>query len=623
MRKIVWFFGVLLYLFFLPDKAFAQENFLIDSSVEYNINEYGLTTVTHNISLENAISTIYATSYSLSLSGIEPQNPRASQGTKELELIEKISDSGVDLEVKLEDPVVGKGKSQTFTLVFEDSSFANKTGEVWEVSVPRLLSPENFRTYKLNLLVPKSFGEMAFISPEPILESTEEDNNVYVFNKEDIAGSGVSAGFGNFQVFSFSLSYHLENPLGKQAYTQIAIPPDTSFQKVFYDSIDPQPENVYVDGDGNWLASYKLKSRERLDVSAAGSVQLFASPRPFPAPSKETLEVNKVPTEYWQSSNEKIISLAKTYDTPRKIYDFVTNYLTYDYDRVRPNVERLGALRALENPNNAICMEFTDLFIAIARAANIPAREVNGYAYSENPELQPLSLVADVLHAWPEYWNFDKNVWIPVDPTWGSTSAGVDYFSKLDLRHFSFVHHGADSSQPYPPGSYKLGPNPQKDVFVNFGKLPELKASNAQIFAESNKGLIFTGMNVEVLIKNPGPVALYDFEPIVLFDDKKVYSSHIDILPPYSSYALTTKVPFSFLGRNTPAEVLILAGKERLTIQTFKTQVLIYNLIAIFLAFFIIALVTFLRVRHTSLRNLLSKVLIKFKSKNNNEPQQT
>ena len=94
-------------------------------------------------------------------------------------------------------------------------------------------------------------------------------------------------------------------------------------------------------------------------------------------------------------------------------------------------------------------MEFTDLFITIARSAGIPAREVNGFAYTENPDIQPLSLVNDVLHAWPEYYDSEKGVWIPVDPTWGSTTGGVDYFSKLDLRHFTFVVHGKDSTKPY------------------------------------------------------------------------------------------------------------------------------------------------------------------------------
>ena len=170
--------------------------------------------------------------------------------------------------------------------------------------------------------------------------------------------------------------------------------------------------------------------------------------------------------------------------TPEAIYDYVVKTLKYDYSRVRANVERLGALAALKSPNTAICMKFTDLFIALARASGIPAREINGYAYTENPQIQPLSLVADVLHAWPEYYDKEEKVWIPIDPTWGSTTGGVDFFNKLDLRHFTFVIHGKDSVKPYAAGSYKLGTNPQKDVFVSFGSLPEVRFSSIQILGE-------------------------------------------------------------------------------------------------------------------------------------------
>ena len=130
-------------------------------------------------------------------------------------------------------------------------------------------------------------------------------------------------------------------------------------------------------------------------------------------------------------------------------------------------------------------MEFTDTFIALSRAAGIPAREINGYAYTENPHVQPMGMVSDVLHSWPEYYDKEKNFWVPIDPTWGNTTGGVDFFHKLDLRHFAFVIHGVDSSKPYPPGSYKLGANPQKDVYVSFGKLPKMRNPKISIKSEN------------------------------------------------------------------------------------------------------------------------------------------
>lgn len=612
MKSKIFLLVFVFFLIFSPKVSKAQVDFIIDVVVDYDISEKGITTVTHTVSIENAITNLYATSYSLGLSAIKPINPRAYKNSRALELSEKIVGENISLEVAFEDTVVGIGNSQTFSIVFEEESFATKTGEVWEVSIPRLANKESFRTYKVNLLVPVTFGEKAFISPEPKSKGARAEKTIFSFEKEGVATSGISAGFGEFQIFTFSLSYHLENPLSRKAKTEIAIPPDSSFQKVYYQSIDPAPIQVHIDSDGNWLAEYELDARERIDISAVGTVQIFSEPREFPKPTISTLEKNKLESEFWQTYNTEISDLANILGTPSKIYDYVSQNLSYNYERVRPNVERLGALEALKNPKNAICMEYTDLFIALARAGGIPAREVNGFAYSENPDLQPLSLVADVLHAWPEYWDEERQAWIPVDPTWGSTTGGVDFFNKLDLRHFAFVFHGSSPRQPYPPGSYKLGPNPQKDVFVNFGQLPERKLSKPQIVAETKTNIPFNGMEMVVKIVNNGPLALYDLEPKIYYDENLAYSNSIKLLPPYASFETTAIVPFSFMGRKTPESVEILVADEKITIPSFKAQVIIYNLVALFVAILAVSTVIFIKIRKKNAK------LLPFLAKNKN-----
>ena len=102
-------------------------------------------------------------------------------------------------------------------------------------------------------------------------------------------------------------------------------------------------------------------------------------------------------------------------------------------------------------------MEFTDSFIAIARAMGIPAREINGYAYAGEGENKPISIgfkSGDVLHAWPEFYD-PAFGWVAIDPTWGATS-GLDYFTRLDTNHFVFVIKGQDSVYPLPAGAYKI-----------------------------------------------------------------------------------------------------------------------------------------------------------------------
>jgi hypothetical protein len=591
IKKILGaFLGVLLLIFSVTTSN-AEGEFKTDVDVSYKVQESGITTVTNKITLENLFSDFYATAYTFILDNIKPVNLTAFEGAKKLPLEVKNEGTKTNIVISFPDTKVGRGTKRIFSVSYDDPTIAQRTGEVWEISIPRLSSDSSFSSYNLAFLVPNSFGEEAYMSPNPERKETQDGFKVYTFNKDVVSKTGIMAGFGQFQVFSFNLIYHLENPLVKSALVEIALPPDTSLQKVYYSKIDPKPNNVKTDNDGNWLASYILTPRQRVDIKTEGSVQIFAGPRPFLTPSQSTLESNLMATDYWQSSDPVILGLAKKYKTPKEIYDFVVNYLSYDFERVKPNVVRLGALEAFENPINAICMEFTDLFIAIARAAKIPAREINGFAYTENPKIQPLSLVSDILHAWPEYWDANKKTWISIDPTWGSTTGGVDFFNKLDLRHFAFVIHGADSQKPYPPGSYKLGPNPQKDVFVNFGQLPQDRFPQIKIEGNVEKFIPFTSQKILVNVKNIGTAASYDLDAQVFFDNKVVETHNIPELPPYGEYSFNIKVPFSFLARNTPNIVKITAQDEKLEIQSAKLDVIIYNLASIFLIALIITLI--------------------------------
>lgn len=594
---------------FSVSDVFAENEFNVDTNVVYDIQPGGKTVVTHEITLENNFSNLYATTYTLSLENIDAANIKAFSNTGVGYPVEtgKI-DNATNIKVSFPDNTVGKGAQRRFSIVYENLSFAVRTGEVWEISIPRLGEDTNFRNYSLVLKVPKELGLEAYISPQPATRDINDQGYTYTFGKESVIENGISAGYGQFQVFSFNLSYHLENPLSKSSSTQIAIPPDTAFQKVYIQKIEPKPTNVSVDPDGNWIAVYDLTARERVDVVVSGSVQIFASYRSFPKPTESELTQNLKEDAYWQINDPKIKELAQQLKTPEAIYRYVSQTLSYDSGRVQPNVQRMGALSALENPDKAICMEFTDLFIALARAAGIPAREVNGYAYTENPELQPLGLVADVLHAWPEYYDRQKGVWIPIDPTWASTTGGIDFFNKLDLRHFAFVIHGQSSKEPFPPGSYKLGPNPQKDVFVSFGQLPENKIGSANVSIKPYRVLPFFSSVYSVNITNPGPIALYSVQPAIYYDSKEKTRENIEVLPPYSNTVIHITLPYSFLGKDMPSVIKVNVGANQAEVLTNKKQIVVNSLLVVLLIFIIITAFIFIKVKKIKIMNFFAKI---------------
>jgi hypothetical protein len=281
--------------------------------------------------------------------------------------------------------------------------------------------------------------------------------------------------------------------------------------------------------------------------------------------------------------------LAKELKTPENIYNFVVNTLSYNQDKATPNSQRMGAIMALENKDDVICTEFTDLFIAISRAAGIPAREINGYAYTENPNVKPISLVADILHSWPEYFDYDRKVWIPVDPTWGSTS-GINYFDNLDLRHITFVIHGEHFNKPYPPGSYKLGDNPQKDVHVSFAQNNNEYFQDIEININSERSFIFN-ISIDTSIKNVGNIAAYNLSPMIFFNEKLVKSDFVNILPPFSTYKNNYNLSFKGLNGNNIESVTFKVSDKSKIIDVNLSIINRKNIVIIILLFSTITLI--------------------------------
>lgn len=591
IKKLFLFF---LFLFILPKTVLSAENFLVSSEVTYDVLAESSTKVSHKILITNTKTEVHATDYTLTLSGANISKVSAYDSASEFETEVTELNGKTSIKVIFKNPVVGEGASREFWVDYINTAVVNKNGDIREINIPRLANESSYDAYLVRLKIPTSFGTAAYISPSPDNSLASQESITYYFDKTVLNKAGVTAAFGESQIFSFDLTYHLQNPLALPTVIDIALPPDTSSQKIVYDSLSPLPDNVYQDGDGNWLAKYTLAPRERVDVRALGTARIFATPWRKYNLTAEERAINLRATKYWQVDSPDIKALAMELKTPRAIYDYVVSTLSYDYEKISQGTDRLGAVEALNNPSGAICTEFTDVFITLARAAGIPAREVNGYAHTDNKTLQPLALVADVLHAWPEYWDDEKSIWVPVDPTWGDTTGGIDYFDKLDMKHLAFVMHGANPESPIPPGSYKLGANPQKDVFVSLGESTEEKSVKPEITLSQKNTVPFSGIKLRVNISNNSGVALYDKSAQLFFDGQMQYERALNVLLPYETKIIEFSIPYGFLGNNTPREVTLLSGDEKFVFNPDKNPAIIRDLASMGFIIIVIAVIAFL-----------------------------
>ena len=141
----------------------------------------------------------------------------------------------------------------------------------------------------------------------------------------------------------------------------------------------------------------------------------------------EIYRVHTKPEELIECDDSRIVSLARNltvdvddwHEKALRINDFVRHHMHYEVQE-----EEMGALWALEK-RLGDCSEYSYLFVALCRAAGIPARIQAGFAFhSENEVLEDG-------HMWAEYY-LENYGWVPVDVTWR-------LFDVIDDRHFGSI----------------------------------------------------------------------------------------------------------------------------------------------------------------------------------------
>ncbi|MBI2310052.1 transglutaminase domain-containing protein [Candidatus Collierbacteria bacterium] len=556
-----------MWLSLQPTKVFATKDFSTSFDSTYEIGENISTKVVHQISLTNLKPNSYASEFTLIIGSTNLDSITARDNSGLLPVAINQKDNGVAVSVNLKSrPALGLNQKKEFTIRYDSRDTAQKVGKIIEVNIPKLSNSKEFDSFTTNLLVPAKFGSPSLMVPEPAAKTPTAQYLSFTFDRND--ETGISAVFGTTQSFSVFLKYFISNPGGNQIQSSIALPPDTAYQRVSIDRIKPLPIKLEADIDGNWLAFYQLKPQQKLSIEADLTVEIKMVPlgQNFPQPLPEHLQ----PSVFWQSDDPEILALAVKLKTPKEIYDYVVSNLTYDYTRAEKRNERKGAKSALKNPGSAICTEFTDLFIALSRAAGIPARELEGFAWTENPKLRPLSLSGDILHAWPEYWDKDRNLWVQVDPTWGNTTGLIDYFTKLDFNHIVFAIHGKSDTTPLPAGFYKTDESQKKTVAVtpknvslDFTQEPE-----AQIFIP-NTLPTYLFNRISVMLTNQQSYAQYKIPVSILVPgaEVKINSPSETNLLPWETKSLEFKIKPRDLWMNKPLPITV-----RIGLKTYEYQ---------------------------------------------------
>lgn len=193
-------------------------------------------------------------------------------------------------------------------------------------------------------------------------------------------------------------------------------------------SFSIEPDSIYTI-NSNTYALFKLYDLEKdFKIVLRNSIVLYNNISMNADTSGQQLAKYLVPEPNIEIESEKIIATAKQLkqsndiETTVKTFEYVTEHISYERNKA------IGAEKVLELGVGK-CMDYSDLFVALLRANNIPAKSVFGVVvneYTDNP-----------LHAWPEVY-LKKQGWIRFDPTTGHSEIrrdGMNFKMKISNKY--------------------------------------------------------------------------------------------------------------------------------------------------------------------------------------------
>lgn len=193
-------------------------------------------------------------------------------------------------------------------------------------------------------------------------------------------------------------------------------------------SFSIEPDSIYQ-VNSNTYALFKLYDLDKdFKIVIRNSIVLYNNISMNADTTSQPFTKYLVPEPNIEVESDKIISIAKQLkqandiETTVKTFEYVKDHISYQRNKA------IGAEKVLELGVGK-CMDYSDLFVALLRANNIPAKSIFGVVvaeYSDNP-----------LHAWPEVY-LKKQGWIRFDPTTNHSEIwrdGMNFKMKISNKY--------------------------------------------------------------------------------------------------------------------------------------------------------------------------------------------
>src|SRR5260221_5126070 len=369
---------------------------------------------------------------------------------------ESTDNGNLQIKIKLN---TGIYYNQTYSinLSYRSYGLVIKSGALRDLYIPAFAKDYVFEddqskeTISTTIRVPKIYGTINFVRPTATIQDDGTNRKINLTQDQLLGHTGwIQIGIKQFYSFKISQPYTSSTsiPIVYNSY-KLVIPRSTDAgpvnQKVFFTKITPEPYQIVEDKDGNLIATFRVPATDNGNIEIEGYAELDENNSVDYKTSGNLSDIpasivanNTMPAKYWESDSQEIKDAAaqikgtetNVYKLIAKTYEYVVGKIDYSEVKKFGLNQRQGALATLKG-GAAVCMEYSDLFIALMRAMGVPARAAFGTGYSA---LDYTTSSSDAInHQWAEVYVPGINSWIGVDTTWGEN--GTEIIGG-DLNHF-------------------------------------------------------------------------------------------------------------------------------------------------------------------------------------------
>lgn len=222
----------------------------------------------------------------------------------------------------------------------------------------------------------------------------------------------------------------------------MAVPQNSTKQKIKSIAIFPSPKSEYKDSKGNKILYFNFKDKDEIKIEMKINATLWkesidCKEKKFFTPHQSSKILKKyTKNEKFIEKTNKIKNITQSitsrnndnYLNIKNIFDFIVNNFHYCYPVNKRGVKNLNF-----NKLKGDCGEYSSLFVAMCRVLNIPAKNLTGFVI-----FQKEKTITE--HGWASIYS-KPNGWIDFDTQYASLEKNrYKYFGNREEYRIVFTN---------------------------------------------------------------------------------------------------------------------------------------------------------------------------------------